>query len=231
MNARTRLPALLLLASGCATAGEPPWEPVPSVEIPGYSGGGMAVPAGSHLRVIAVEGDQICDFFAFAREDPREHLDTRRTLSAIDGSSPSVGDIFFSNKWRPMLTLMDDTSQGVHDVLVPPCDPVLYEFIGAGADHPSCAENFHLAASALGLPADYEPGPVNFFQNSPLLKDGNMEFLPAGSGPGDYVEVRAEMDLYVVATACSWDIPPYVSGETSTPIRLEVVTPDADDER
>ena len=38
---------------------------------------------------------------------------------------------------------------------------------------------------------------VNFFSKVSVESDGSMKFVPGNSKPGDYVELRAEMNLLV----------------------------------
>ena len=44
--------------------------------------------------------------------------------------------------------------------------------------------------------------------NIPVKPDYSVEWLPPVSKAGDYVEIRAEMDVVVVMSACPQDIVP-----------------------
>jgi uncharacterized protein YcgI (DUF1989 family) len=47
----------------------------------------------------------------------------------------------------------------------------------------------------------------------------------ADRSPGDHVVLRAEMDIVLIVTSCSWDLPvSLINGERCTPIRVEVGT-------
>jgi uncharacterized protein YcgI (DUF1989 family) len=48
---------------------------------------------------------------------------------------------------------------------------------------------------------------------------------PAPSEPGDYVELRVELDAYIILTACSVDTGVDINGGRSTPLLLEVLDP------
>ena len=229
------VPFLLLLGSCAATepaqepgptpepeAAPPRWEPVSRLEIAGYEGGGLALMAGDRIRITDLEGRQICDFYARARDEPREHLDTRRTMLWNGRIYPTAGQVFYSNRGRPMLTFLTDGSPGVHDWLWVSCDDALYRWMGQ-ENHPNCHDNYRSAARALGLDPEVEVSPVNFFQNTRVGAEGAILSGAATSEAGDYVELRAEMDLYVIATACAFDIGSAFNGEKSTPILLEVL--------
>ena len=147
---------------------------VETVEVPGYSGRGISAAAGSTIRVTDVEGAQICDLFALVQADPTEFLCTARTRALTQRLFPAVGQQFFTNRYRPILTFLADRSPGVHDSLFASCDPGLHALLGGGASHPNCHENFLAAARELGLDLSGVPGPVNLFQNTPVRSDGSL---------------------------------------------------------
>jgi uncharacterized protein YcgI (DUF1989 family) len=120
-----------------------------------------------------------------------------------------------------MLTLVADTSPGAHDMLWMSCNRQLYRLMGAGDDHANCQDNFLAAASDAGWRPGETPDPVNFFQNTRVREDGRLVTERALSRPGDYVALRAEMDLIIVATACAFDLAP-INGDRCTGLRLEV---------
>lgn len=192
------------------------------IDIPGYCGRGLAVRAGSTIRLIDVEGQQIADLFALVRSDPSEFLCTARTRALTQRLFPAVGQQFYTNHYRPILSFTADHSPGVHDTLFASCDPGLHEILGGGTGHRNCHENYLDAAQALGLHTDFVPAPVNFFQNTPVHADGALGAECALTRPGDYVELQAEVDLFLVVTACSVDTGPAINGGRSTPLRVEV---------
>ena len=63
--------------------------------------------------------------FAFVRDDPSEWLSAARPVGT-PRPFPEVGGAFVTQYHRPILTLLADTSPGVHDMLYPPCSPALY---------------------------------------------------------------------------------------------------------
>ena len=193
-----------------------------TMEIPGYAGGGLRVEAGSTIRVIDEEGMQVADFFALTAADTSEYLCTARTRALNQRLFPVVGEYFFSNLYRPLVSFTADHSPGVHDTLYASCDPGLHEILGAGSTHRNCQDNFLDAAQRLGLPPMPVPAPVNFFQNTPVGEDGTLSAARALTSPGDYVELRAEVDLFVIVTACSVDVGSDINNGVSTPLRIEI---------
>jgi len=115
-----------------------------------------------------------------------------------------------------ILRLVEDTSPGVHDTLIPCCDLVRYGQLGIKGHHASCAENFSQALRALALEAPPPPAPLNLFMNVPIKANGALAVAPPDSKPGDYIILEAQTDCLVVLSACPHDIFP-VNGADCTP--------------
>ena len=173
--------------------------------------------------MIDIEGGQVGDLFAFAAVDPAEHLSASHTRTATGTLFPPIGEQFVTNRRRPILTLIADTSPGVHDMLIAACDPERYQKLGV-AEHASCADNLRKALDHLGLVTDVVPQPVNVFMNIPVGTDGGLSWLPAVSRPGDAVTFEAAMDCVVVLSACPMDLNS-INGERPTPLTIEIRTP------
>ena len=196
-------------------------EPSQKVIVPGYSGKGLRVAAGSLIRITDVEGCQVGDLFALPQADPREYLCTARTRALNARLFPAVGQQFVTNEYRPILTFVADHSPGIHDTLYMTCDPGTYRRYGLQG-HPNCYENYLKAAKELGIATGYVPGPVNLFQNTPVQPDGTIKVGRSPTKAGDYVDLRAEMDVYLILTACSFDVTPDFIGGKSTPLQIDV---------
>ena len=119
-----------------------------------------------------------------------------------------MGDILVTNRRRPILTLVEDTSPGIHDTVLCACNRQIYEELGVQGYHRNCEDNLHEALATLKLTAPSTPGPLNLFMNTPVLTDGSIERRPPESKPGDYVSMRAEIDLVIVFSCCPQDITP-----------------------
>src|SRR5215510_13822460 len=65
---------------------------------------------------------------------------------------------------------------------------------------------------------------LNFFMNVPVGPDGAMAIVEGLSKPGDYVDLRAEMDVLAVVSNCPQTRNP-CNGFDPTPIRLIVTDP------
>src|SRR5258708_38360477 len=64
---------------------------------------------------------------------------------------PKVGDVMLTNRRRPILTLVEDTAGGIHDMLMAACDGYRYEQLGCAGYHDNCTDNLHAAMREIGL--------------------------------------------------------------------------------
>lgn len=190
------------------------------IEVPAGHGRAVLVHAGQTVRVIDVDGGQVGDVFAFAADDVTEYLSASHTRTATGRLFPATGEHFVTTRRRPILTLVEDTSPGVHDMLIAACDPERYERLGASG-HGSCAANLRLALAALGLATAVIPQPVNVFMNIPVSADGTLRWLPAATRPGDAITFRAAMDCVVVLSACPMDLND-INGGHPTPLAITI---------
>jgi uncharacterized protein len=200
-------------------------QPYKTVEVPGYEGRAVEVRAGDVVRIIDVEGCQIGDLFLMARSNPHEIFSAARTRLVNFTPFPRIGQSFYSTERRAMVTLIADATPGRHDMTFAPCDPEFYVAFGGGENHPSCRTNLEKAMRVISKPIVVYPDPVNVFQNTLIDAEGNYILGQTLTKPGDYIDLRCEMDLTIVLTACSTDVPldgVYPIGEKSTPLRIEV---------
>ena len=166
------------------------------------SGMALILRNGQKLRVIDVEGKQVADLVAFSKNDPQEMLSTAVTIDMIGSLMIAVGSFLYSNRYNPMLKVLEDTV-GRHDILHPACSPPMYRRqYGIEGPHPSCQQNLADALCRHGI-IEPIPTPLNIFMNTSILKDGSIRIEEPLSAAGDFIEFGAEMDLIVGLAACS----------------------------
>ena len=181
------------------------------------------VQRGQIVTVINTFGSQVLDTWAFNSSDVTEYMSMEHTRSINSRIYPRVRDSLVTNRRRPILTIIEDTSPGFHDTVLCACNRYIYQELGADASHRSCEDNLHEALHELGLEIHGTPGPLNLFMNTPVMSDGSIDRRPPQSKPGDSIVMRAEMDLVIVFSACPQDITP-INGPELTPrdARFEV---------
>lgn len=186
------------------------------VTIPARGGKAALVESGQRVRVINTHGQQVVDTWAFNRADLEEFMSMEHSRTSLSRIMAWVGDSMATNHRRPILTLMEDTTPGIHDTLLAACDRYRYELLGCEGYHDNCTDNLAAALAELGLTPPETPSPWNLFMNIPVEQDGSVSFQAPVSKPGDYVTLRAEMDCVVAFSACPQDLVP-INGVNCTP--------------
>jgi uncharacterized protein YcgI (DUF1989 family) len=175
-------------------------------EIPARQGRAVRVERGQAVQIINTFGTQVVDFWAFDGKDLGTFLSMEHTRASLSRIAPRAGDVLVDNWREPMLSFESDTSPGVHDTVIPPCDRARYVKLGCAEDHASCAGNLRQAMGALGLEAPPCPSSFNLWMNIPVLAGGDLEWRETVSKPGDSVVFRALVDCIMVMSACPQDV-------------------------
>ena len=178
------------------------------VTIPARRGKAAFVARGQSVVVINTLGQQVVDTWAFGREDLTEFMSMEHCRASLGRIMPTVGQSMVTNHRRPILTVVNDTSGGVHDTLMAACDRYRYELLGCEGYHDNCTDNLASAMAELGLTPPETPSPWNLFMNIPVGADGSVSFEPPVCGPGDRITLLAEMDCVVAFSACPQDVLP-----------------------
>jgi len=193
------------------------------VIIQGSHSGAIKVKAGETLSVINLEGSQVADFWAFKDHAADEFLSAEHTRSCLNKLVPEPGDSVYSNLRHPLLTILEDSSPGDHDLLMSACDPRRYELLGHKGYHRSCQENLHQTLKDEGIDCDETPSPFNIFQRVDIDDASRLSINPPHVKAGDLIRFRAERDLTVIVSACPMDIAMTNGPDGKTrPIKLEV---------
>lgn len=193
-------------------------QPSPLVEIPARHGRALRLNKGEAVRLINTHGTQVVDCWAWNAADLHDHMSMEASRVWSQRLNPVVGDTFITTKRLPILTLVEDTSPGVHDTFMAACDCHRYRLLGVREYHRNCLDNMYEGMRALGLEP---PVPIlasfNVFMNIAVQPDGrSLATGPAVSKPGDSITLRADMDCYVAFSACPQDIVK-IQGEAGEP--------------
>ena len=184
--------------------------------LPAAQGIAVSLRAGQAIRIENIHGSQVVDTWALSADNPLEYASMEHTRSWNSSIFVEQGMEVVSNRRRPMLTMVSDTSPGRHDTQLCPCSAELYRQLGCDEPHRSCTGNFHEALADAGLVLPFTPASLNLFMNVPIAEDGSVTRVPPVSRAGDSVTLRAEMDVTVVLSACPQDITP-INGADHTP--------------
>jgi hypothetical protein len=164
------------------------------------------VHAGQVLRIVDVEGNQAADTLFFSAADPAERYSAVDTIREQRNVYLGVGSKLRSTANRVMLEIVADTV-GRHDTLGGACatesNTVRYA-LEKKTMH-ACRDSWLLAVAEhpdFGLSKRDITHNINFFMNVPVTPDGGLTFADGVSGPGKYVELRAEMDVIALISNC-----------------------------
>lgn len=174
------------------------------VEIPPRSGTGFILKKSQKLKVIDLKGEQVSDFVCFNLHDKAEYLSSGRTLDYEETLFLTKGNLFYSNRSKVMLEMVEDTV-GRHDFLLAPCSAEMFRITYGHSDpHQGCFGNLNQALSKFGIHADGIPTCFNIFMHVAVDgTTGKLAVLPPKSKAGDFVILEAKMDLIVGMTSCS----------------------------
>jgi len=185
------------------------------------TGTAVVLPKGATLRLIDPFGEQVSDVYAVENGDPTHVLSSGRSLDYAERIWLTEGDILYSNRSAPMLRIGRDTVRR-HDFLLTPCCQETFDLLYPDWQgyHPSCFENLCKALAPHGVTPDRIGTTFNAFMNVVVTPEGKLDIRPPLSGPGDSLELHAEMDLIVGLTACSAEMS---NNGTLKPIDFEVL--------
>jgi uncharacterized protein len=187
-----------------------------TVTIPARSGKAARVRQGQSVTVTNTHGSQVVDTWAFNAEDLGEWMSMEHSRPYYMKLRPEVGDTLVTNRRRPILTLVEDTSGGAHDTLIAACDQPRYALLGVTEYHDNCADNLTAGLAELGITKPVTPSPLNLFMHIPWTAEGKLSWEEPLSQSGSYVTLRAEMDLVIAFSACPQDILP-INGRVGQP--------------
>jgi urea carboxylase-associated protein 1 len=187
-----------------------------SVLVPGEAMFRQVIPAGDYwidtvktgqvLRIVDVEGNQAADTLFFNAADVAERYSAVDTIREQGNVYLSCGSKLLSTAGNLMAEIVADTV-GRHDTLGGACatesNTVRYA-LEKRTMH-ACRDSYLLAIAQhdrLGLGKRDLSHNINFFMNVPVTTDGGLTFADGLSGPGQYVEMRAAMDIIVLISNC-----------------------------
>lgn len=167
------------------------------------TGVAFEIKKGQILQVTDPQGEQVSDMVLFNKQDKREVISSGKTLDFENTIFITKGHFLWSNRSNKMMEILEDTN-GRNDFLLAPCSKETFEIIYDNFEyHPSCFENLYTNLADFDIEKDAIPTAFNIFMNVAVAKDGTLKVLPPTSKSGDYVLMRAMMDMIVGLTACS----------------------------
>jgi uncharacterized protein len=161
---------------------------------------------GEALRMTDESGRSSVSLIGWREEDTSERINCADTVKVQWSAAVSKGRVIFSDMGRVFLSVIEDTS-GAHDLLVGGSTPAS-TLAAFGAPGRNTQENFLAAASKIGLDVRDIPPCVTFFAPVTLDEAGRFRWQEGRKRPGDFVDLRAEMNLILVVSNCPHPLDP-----------------------
>ena len=193
---------------------------------------------GTALRVVDLEGDANVGAIFYNFECLVERYNMPDTLKAQHIARLTTGFVLYSDMGRILLSVIADTV-GWHDPISGTSNQDLVEQKYGPSTYQESRNDYHkngrdsflVELGKLGLgPRDLVAN-VNLFGRVDVGEGGGMSFVPGNSKAGDYVELRAEMNVLAILNTCQHPLDPNPKYQPK-PVQLSirrVLTPAADD--
>lgn len=167
------------------------------------SGASFILKKDQFLKIIDIEGKQVCDLVCYSQEDKKEYLSSGRTIDYAETIFLTKSHKFYSNRSNIMFEIIEDVV-GKHDFLLTPCSADMFR-IAYGEENPhfGCYDNLCQVLKKYDIGGDEIPTSFNIFMNVNVEEtSGKISILSPLSKAGDFI-IKAKMDLIVGLTACS----------------------------
>jgi urea carboxylase-associated protein 2 len=184
---------------------------------------------GEALRIIDDQGVSSVALIGWRAEDMSERINCADTVKVQWSAAISKGRVILSDMGRVLLSVIEDTS-GAHDLLAGGSTSASTA-AAYGAPTRNTHDNFLAAAAKIGLSLRDIPPCATFF--APVAVDAAGRFVWNGERkqPGDFVDLRAEMNLVLAVSNCAHPLDPARPAATApvTLIRHRAPAPTPDD--
>ncbi|WP_421761524.1 urea amidolyase associated protein UAAP1 [Devosia sp.] len=162
--------------------------------------------ASEALLIGQSHGPSSVALIAWSARDTSERLNLPDTVKVQWTTAMTKGRVIFSDMGRVMFSVIEDSS-GAHDGLVGGSTAASNAARYPGVTR-NTRDNFVLVAGKLGLDRRDIPSALTLFAPVRVTADGSFVWRPELSHPGDYIDLRAEMDLIVGLSNCPHPLDP-----------------------
>ena len=191
------------------------------VTVPAREPWSVKMRKGETLRIIALEGQQAVDFLCYNANDPTDRYNAANTIKLNGNIYLGKDSAIWSVRARKLMTFSEDTC-GSHDTLYGCCSVEIDDVrFGKNNNGRGCQGNFESELAKHGLGPKDVVANINLFMYVPVENNGDLAIAPGVSKPGDYVDLRAEMDVLAVLSNCPEALN-NASGFEPTPVRVLV---------
>ena len=199
-------------------------------KIPGGWYWSTLLKSGETLRLQTTLATSAVSLIAWRRDDPSERMNCADTVKVQWTAALGKGRVILSDMGRVLLSVVEDSS-GWHDALAGGSTPGSNARRYAGGPFRNTRDNLVIAAQKLGLDARDIPPCVTFFAPVRVGAEGHLTWHADKRVAGDFVDLRAEMDLLVALSNCPHPLDPAADYDAAPvdAFRFTDVAPSADD--
>ena len=171
--------------------------------VPARSPWSGVVPAGMHLTIVDLEGNQAVDCLLYNAADTADRYSAADTIAAQGGLFLTTGSVLRSCEGTALMTVVAD-EVGRHDTVGGACSKESNTLrYGHHTKHQhACVENFLREGARWGLGKRDLVSNINWYMNVPVEEDGTLGIVDGISAPGLRVTLRAEIDALVLISNC-----------------------------
>lgn len=192
-------------------------------ELPARDCVAIEMKKGQVLRIVDLEGQQVADLVCFNLHDLTERLNNGNSMLLNQAWLFKPGHVLYSDDCSKMLTLLADTA-GMNFTYGPKCSEELNYLRYGVRGTRNCRDNFARVLEPYGISKRDVPWAYCPFMKVVAHPDGRLEIQPPPSKPGDYTDLRAEMDLLVAVSNCPQERNP-CNNFNPTPLGLVLYKP------
>ena len=174
---------------------------------------------GEALRILNSAGTSSVSFLAWNKHDTSERLNHADTIKLQWNAGLQKGRILLSDMGRVLLSIIEDTSFA-HDALAGGSSAESNAAKYTGGPYRNTRDNFLLAAGKLGLDRRDLPPCVTFFAPMSVDEKGNFIWNESRRKAGDFLDLRAEMEMLVALSNCPHPVDP-ASAYAPGPIEVQ----------
>jgi uncharacterized protein YcgI (DUF1989 family) len=171
---------------------------------------------GQVLRFVDIEGKQVPDLVCFNAQELGEAINMGNSLLINKRREFIKGNVIYSIRCRAMMTITDYSNE-LSYAYGPMCSEEVNRIRYGVPNTANCRGNLAMALGPWGF--NYRDIPNAFvpFMNVEVDENGTMEIREPTSVPGDYYDLRAEMDLLIGISNCPQERNP-CNGWNPTPM-------------
>lgn len=165
------------------------------------------VKRGEVLRILNPSGTASVSLLLWNAHDLSERYNAGDTVKLQWTARLTKGRVLFSDMGRVLASIVAD-SHGRHDAIAGGSTPASNQRRYGEAALRNTRDNFRLCASKYGLGRPDVPPCLTFFADVTTDAAGRIAWNEAAPVPGDFVDLRLEMDVVVALSNCPHPLDP-----------------------